>query len=734
MECEKCLCPWDTETHIPKILACGHTICQNCIYEISKKLLSQEEKLFKCPICNYEIMTITTKEDIMDLKKNLSLINLVDKVATNKSRANMSNISMSMSAHLNTSSFLVNDSSMNKEYDSNSINNNCFYPLCKIHQSKAYFYYFKNKEKKYVCLFCLENNVVDNSEKLIPLPSLDVQNELKIKACKKKSKLLIREIEKIQLFLERYHQKFESENKQKIEELFKYINKIVDYNHTTALTLYKQCKNEQKSQIEKKIKELVFLREELDSFNQKLVEIENEDLFKDKVNPDTQLQLEKIYNRLGNYINYENELSLFQMDININEEVKDSLFDLIQNAYRISIDFLKMKNGDLPNIRELLKKNTTWPCSCGQEDNDAKKIICSKCSRYRGLETYNNILFNPLIANKKEINDLAVRRRHEEQVFLSLRQRNLDAKKSDKNFKDTTFYVIDANWFNKWKAFVTNDLKDKILPNDMKYISDNKKIGVLPPDVIDNSKICTIINVKKSKNSNSNGDVSQYKLKKGLKAEKDYVIINQNIWEWLLINYSGGPEIKINAKVMNNATPLAPIKENEVNHNEKCIDENNINKNNILRNTKLSTNDISDNNCNIFKKMKVYANDKNENCGNNNIYNKGSLTNNNSKYNHNKAKESMDYKENENDNAEEKSSELEEKSKSISLDADASSNRINLVNTYIFNTKFCDFKNNKKSKKSQNNKCFEDVEFIINNNHNQMGRMISFFDFDKKNN
>ena len=47
MECEKCFSPWDTETHIPKILACGHTICQNCIYEISKELLAKEEKLFK---------------------------------------------------------------------------------------------------------------------------------------------------------------------------------------------------------------------------------------------------------------------------------------------------------------------------------------------------------------------------------------------------------------------------------------------------------------------------------------------------------------------------------------------------------------------------------------------------------------------------------------------------------------------------------------------------------------
>ena len=114
MECEKCFCAWDTETHIPKILACGHTICQNCIYEMSKKILSKEEKLFKCPICNYEIMTITTKEDVLDLKKNLNLLNLVDKVASNKSRLNISNnISLSMSAHLNTSSYLLNDNYIN---------------------------------------------------------------------------------------------------------------------------------------------------------------------------------------------------------------------------------------------------------------------------------------------------------------------------------------------------------------------------------------------------------------------------------------------------------------------------------------------------------------------------------------------------------------------------------------------------------------------------------------------
>ena len=719
MECEKCLCPWDTETHIPKILACGHTICQNCIYEISKKILSKDEKLFKCPICNYEIMTITSKEDILDFKKNASLLDLVDKVTTTKNKVNISNNnSMSMSFQLNKSSFLFNDSSINmnsKNYEAN-VCNNCYYPVCKQHQNKAYFYYLKNKEKRYVCLFCIENNMVENSEKLIPLPSLDVQNELKIKACKKKSKLLIKEIEKIQLFLERYHQKFEKENKQKIEELFKYINKIVDYNHTTALTLYNQCKNEQKNQIDKNINELVHLREELDSFDQKLDEIANEDLFKDRINPDTQLQLEKIYNRLGNYINYENQLSLFQMDININEEVKDSLFDLIQNAYRINIDFIKMKNGDLPNIKELLKKSTTWTCSCGQEGNEINKILCSKCSRYRGLETYNNILFNPLIANDKEIKDLEIRRKHEKKVFLSLNQRNLEISKTDKNYKDVSFYVIDTTWFNKWKVFVSNDLTDMILPNDMKYISDNKKIGVLPPDIIDNSKICTINNVKDR--DSYNGEICKYKLKKGLKPKKDYIIINQYLWEWLLVNYSGGPEIKVNKK--QNPSILAPIKEkNEINHYEKIVDENNINKNNIInkkssfQNIKNKTKNINNNIKNKNNNTINYSNKNNLQNHNHNSNIKKNISNNNQQLKNVKKTMTFDEKESNNNSSNLESSDFEEKSKSISLDK--SSNKINQVNRYTFNTKFCDFNNN--NKQNNNRECFEDVELFVDKNY-----------------
>ena len=102
----------------------------------------------------------------------------------------------------------------------------------------------------------------------------------------------------------------------------------------------------------------------------------------------------------------------------------------------------------------------------------------------------------------------------------------MEIKKKDKNYKDISFYAIDKTWFNKWRVFVTNDLTDKILTNDMKYISDNKKIGVLPPNMIDNSKISTINNMKNNNSNYLKTDECKYKLKKGLKQQKDYIIIN----------------------------------------------------------------------------------------------------------------------------------------------------------------------------------------------------------------
>ena len=164
-----------------------------------------------------------------------------------------------------------------------------------------------------------------------------------------------------------------------------------------------------------------------------------------------------------------------------------------------------------------------------RKGNEIGKIICKKCSKYRPLETYNNILFNPLSIRKEELTEFYMRRKHEEKVFQSLLQRNSE------NEKECKLYAIDMKWFNKWKTFVTNDLEEKFMPNNEKYISDNKLIGVLPPGEIDNSKICV-----KDKNN-----VDKYKLKPGLTIKKDYCVINQFLWEWFKLNYDGGPEIVV---------------------------------------------------------------------------------------------------------------------------------------------------------------------------------------------
>ena len=74
------------------------------------------------------------------------------------------------------------------------------------------------------------------------------------------------EIDRIENFLLSYKKNFEIQNSNKIEELFDYINKIIQYNHSTAKTLYNQCQKEQKNQIDKKLKELSSLKIELNQF------------------------------------------------------------------------------------------------------------------------------------------------------------------------------------------------------------------------------------------------------------------------------------------------------------------------------------------------------------------------------------------------------------------------------------------------------------------------------------
>ena len=122
-----------------------------------------------------------------------------------------------------------------------------------------------------------------------------------------------------------------------------------------------------------------------------------------------------------------------------------------------------------------------------------------------------------------------MRRKHESKVYQSLLKRNKDT-----NGKEICFYAIESSWLNKWKCFINNDSSEKLLSNNDKPISENKNIGVLPPGIINNIKLCDIYKPH-----------GKYRLKSGMKNKKDYFIINQYLWEWFLLNYGGGPEIQV---------------------------------------------------------------------------------------------------------------------------------------------------------------------------------------------
>ena len=561
MECDICQLKWSTENIIPLILPCGHTFCQSCILS----QISKNNKSFKCPTCSKEINSLKTKEDVLNLRKNSALLAFLDKVQTYKAN-NISNISMSSQtlnlSHMNNpdnnnSRILQNIELLNNDFYKNG---EFFFPICQTHKNKANFYNIIEKNRNFYCNECIQTNILEN---LKPLPFLKAQNEFKINSCKNKIKLLRNEILRVENFLKSYQNNFEANTKKKIEELFDFINKIIQYNYTMAKTLYQQCLKEQKNQIEQKTSELKFLHKELDSFDKKLDNIYNLNNSKEKYipEPESQITLDNVYNKLSNFINYENELNLFQINISVKDEDKDILFNTLQNICQLDVDFLKMKNGELPTIKELLNKSSKWPCDCGVLDNSNGKIICKGCSKYRSLETYSNLVFNPLLAEKIEIKEFNMRRKHEEKVFQSLAERNMD------NLKHAYFFAIDSTWYNKWKSFIYNDDKtNKYIDNFNKYISDNKKIGILPPGYIDNSRICEINKEKKS-----NKERIKYKLKQGLKKGKDYIIVNQYLWEWYLLNYNGGPEIQLEE---NNNNIINDENSNKMDLNKSINEEN----------------------------------------------------------------------------------------------------------------------------------------------------------------
>jgi hypothetical protein len=76
-------------------------------------------------------------------------------------------------------------------------------------------------------------------------------------------------------------------------------------------------------------------------------------------------KINKSSHKIENFINYDLELNLLSMKIGIREEIKNLLFNNIQECYFLDVEFMDV-GGEFPTIKHILQKNKYWSCICGE--------------------------------------------------------------------------------------------------------------------------------------------------------------------------------------------------------------------------------------------------------------------------------------------------------------------------------------------------------------------------------
>ena len=242
--------------------------------------------------------------------------------------------------------------------------------------------------------------ISETQKKAYPLPGVLKEikrkiNENSINAC-----LIKNEIERIENFFEEYLEEFRKTNYDKIEKVFNYFYKIIDYFHNNANQLLKQCIKQQENLISNYRKELQSLNEKVSGIENELIEMsqkEEKEIF------GSIERLKTIQIDLHNFINYNLELDLFSMNIRLNTEEKENLFKSIEKAYNLQVEFLKIENQH-PSINKILSKGKYWQCICGSLFNNFSEVKCTSCDfLYRKIETIPNFLNQPENVSNNDI-------------------------------------------------------------------------------------------------------------------------------------------------------------------------------------------------------------------------------------------------------------------------------------------------------------------------------------------
>lgn len=76
-------------------------------------------------------------------------------------------------------------------------------------------------------------------------------------------------------------------------------------------------------------------------------------------------KLSKLQQKINYFINYDLEVNLLSMNIGLKNELKDQLFNIIEESYYVDVEFLQIQ-GQNATIKHILQKDKFWGCICGE--------------------------------------------------------------------------------------------------------------------------------------------------------------------------------------------------------------------------------------------------------------------------------------------------------------------------------------------------------------------------------
>jgi hypothetical protein len=364
MECPDCHLPWSSTEVVPRILSCGHTLCEACALRRfdSTRVLCQECRVFHVFALDRDFSE--TDKDyssrcIGSLSKNFTLLSI---------------------ASANRNSNDVADFELE---------------ICEEHNLPLHS--FSVKPESELCDECLQD-VQDLGLDIRPIPKVCEYFDGLIK---KLAKIMNGHLEKIDQFLDkrRNNENFE---KFKAEET---ISNFFDGFFTAGDSVLEDVERQLKGKIRdieennRKVREQVGIRKEI------LGNLISQVKYLDSLSDEDLVQKAEICeNLLSTTRPLEELLTVKSLSFSSNKAKLMKLKSIIENSYKIS----------------LKKYLNTWICSKCSSVNQDGQISCQSCKLFRPIETYPHLSRHPSLASEQELHELNLRRQSEIQRISQL--------------------------------------------------------------------------------------------------------------------------------------------------------------------------------------------------------------------------------------------------------------------------------------------------------------------------